>query len=390
MNLVDVLIVIFLITAIIRGREVGFVRQLCSTVGFFGGLLIGALLEPHLVGLAHSQISRSLITLGTTLGCAFALLTAGEYLGIVLKTRFYAKPLNKVDNILGSVLALVSMIIGVWLSASIVQSLPNPGLQTAVKESRIVSLLTHRFPAAPNIIADISRLIDPNGFPQVFTGSEPRPSDSNVALPDLGALQAAVSKDKASVLKVEGQGCGGIVEGSGFIAADGLVITNAHVVAGIKTPYVFQGNDSHVATVISFDPNLDLAILKVKGITGAILPLNTSSQARGTMAAVLGYPGGGGFTAKSAAVLSEITATGRNIYGEGNTVRDIYEVKADIIPGNSGGPLVATDGSVIGVVFAESTSYSHVGYALQTTKVQAELHQAQAQSAAVSTGSCAE
>jgi len=389
MNLVDILIIIFLITSVFRGKEVGFVRQLCSTIGFFGGLLLGALLEPHLVGLAHSQISRSLITLSTTLGCAFILLTAGEYVGILLKTRFYAKPLNKVDNILGSVLALVSMIIGVWLSAAIIQSLPNPALQTAVKESRIVSLLTSKFPAAPTIIADLGHLIDPNGFPQVFTGSEPRPSDSNVALPDLGTLTAAVNKDRDSIVKVEGQGCGGIVEGSGFVIADGLVVTNAHVVAGISNPYVQDANDTHRATAIWFDPDLDLAILKVNNLAGKPLPVSTVTQARGTAAAVVGYPGGGDFTAKSAVVLGPLTATGRNIYNQGNTTREIYEVKADIIPGNSGGPLITADGSVIGVVFAESTAYSHVGYALQTQKVMSELHQAQTQHKTVSTGSCA-
>lgn len=390
MNLVDILIIIFLITSVFRGKEVGFIRQLCSTIGFFGGLLIGAALEPHLVGLAHSQVSRSLITLSTTLGCAFILLTVGEYVGIVLKTRFYAKPLNKVDNVLGSVLALISMIVGVWLSAAIIQSLPNPGLQSAVKESRIVSLLTRQFPAAPTIIADLGHLIDPNGFPQVFTGSEPRPSDNNVALPDLGTLTAAVNKDRPSIVKIEGQGCGGIVEGSGFVIADGLVATNAHVVAGIDTPYVLDANDTHKATPIWFDPDLDLAILKVNNLAGKPLTVNTSTQDRGTAAAIVGYPGGGSFNAKSAAILSPLTATGRNIYNQGNTTRDIYELKADVIPGNSGGPLITADGSVVGVVFAESTAYSHVGYALQTAKVMAELHQAQAQNKTVGTGSCAE
>jgi len=388
-NLIDAVIVIFLITSLFRGKEVGFVRQLCSTVGFFGGLWLGALVEPHLVHLVHSQISRSLVTIGTTLGCAFILLTVGEYVGIVLKTKVYARPLNKVDNIFGSGLAFVSMLVGVWLSASILLSLPNPSLQSAVKGSRIVSALTHRLPAAPNVIADLGKLIDPNGFPQVFTGTEPSPQ-SDVDLPSLGTLAAAVQKDQASVVKIEGQGCGGIVEGSGFVVSSNLIATNAHVVAGISDPFVFDANGSHKASPIWFDPNLDFAVLQVNNLAGSVLPINSSTIARGTPGAVLGYPGGGDFTAKSAAVLDEFTATGRNIYGQGETNRDVYELKADIIPGNSGGPLVATDGSVIGVVFAQSTVYNHVGYALNTTQVSHELAQAKAQNRTVGTGNCAE
>jgi S1-C subfamily serine protease len=388
-NLIDLVIVVFLISSLFRGKEVGFVRQLCSTVGFFGGLWLGALLEPHLVHLAHSQISRSLITLCTTLGCAFILLMIGEYIGIVLKTKVYAKPLNKVDNIFGSGLAFISMLVGVWLSASILLSLPNPGLQTAVRGSRIVSLLTQELPPAPNIIADLGRLIDPNGFPQVFTGTEPSPQD-NVDVPSLGSLAAAVQKDQASVVKIEGQGCGGIVEGSGFVVKNNLVVTNAHVVAGIAEPFVFDNNGSHKATPIWFDPNLDLAVLQTSNLAGQPLVLTNATVARGTPGAALGYPGGGNFTAKPAAVMDEFTATGRNIYGQGETNRDVYELKADIIPGNSGGPLVAADGSVIGVVFAQSTVYNHVGYALTMNQVSGELKQAEARHQSASTGSCAE
>jgi len=388
-NLIDLLIIIFLITSLFRGREVGFIRQLGSTVGFFGGLWIGALLEPHLVHLAHSQLSRSLITIGTTLGCAFLFLTIGEYIGIVLKTKVYAKPLNKVDNIFGSGLAFISMLVGVWLSASIILSLPNPGLQSAIKGSRIVSLLTREFPAAPNVIADLGRLIDPNGFPQVFTGTEPTPQ-TNVDLPSLGSLAAAVQKDQKSVVKIEGQGCGGIVEGSGFVAANNLIITNAHVVAGISDPYIFDTNGSHKATAIWFDPNLDLAVLRTDNLAGPVLTITTTGVTRGAPGAVLGYPGGGDFTAKAAAVLDEFTATGRNIYGQGETNRDVYELKADIIPGNSGGPLIDGTGNVVGVVFAQSTVYNHVGYALNTKQVSSELKQAKAANTAVSTGSCAE
>jgi len=389
MNWLDIIIILFLIGSLFRGRDVGFVRQLCSTAGFFGGLWLGAtVVAPNLLPLAHSQLARSLITLIGTLGTAFILLSVGEYLGFRLKNKLAGKTFNIADSIFGAGLAVVTMLLGAWLVASIALSLPSPGLQTEIKGSAIISTLDRALPPAPTVIAGLSHLIDPNGFPEVFTGNEPAPP-GNIKLPDLGALQPAVKADEASVVKIEGQGCGGIVEGSGFVIGKQFVVTNAHVIAGIGQPYVLDANGTHDATAVWFDPNLDLAVLRVSNLAGKPLHFGTGTVSQGTPGAVLGYPGGGGFSAKAAAVLDEFTATGRNIYDAGNTKRDVLELKADIIPGNSGGPVINKQGTVIGVVFAESTSYNHVGYALNTPKVQQAVSQAMARNQATSTGSCA-
>jgi S1-C subfamily serine protease len=386
--LLDIAIIIFAFSALFRGRDSGFVRQIFSAVGFFGGLFIGAALEPHVIGLAHTTVSRSVVTLVTTLGSAFIFLTIGEYIGVSLKHKVQLNRLNEYDNILGAGLGIITFLVSIWLSAAIVASLPLPSVQQVVKSSRIIAALNEHLPSAPTVIADFGQLIDPNGFPQVFIGNEPNPG-KQVALPNLGLLQAAVTADRGSVVKVVGQGCGGVVEGSGFIAADGLVVTNAHVVAGIKHPYVEDENGTHSATVIWFDPNLDFAVLRVSNLAGHVLTIASGHVAPGTSAAVLGYPGGGPFTPAPAAIIDEFTATGRNIYGKGNTDRDVYEVQGKIIPGNSGGPLVAQNGSVIGIVFAESTSYNNVGYALTTKQFSQELITAKNRDTPKSTGSCA-
>jgi S1-C subfamily serine protease len=390
MNLIDIIIILFLISSVFRGYELGFVRQLFSTAGFFIGLLVGALIQPFTVNFVHTQTSRSLVTLLTTLGFAFLFLSVGEYIGILLKNKLAVKRVNSLDNYFGSGLAFVSVLVAVWLSAAIISSLPLPSLQSGVKDSRLISALDEHLPPAPTVIADLGHLIDPNGFPQVFTGLEPAPP-KNIELPDLGDLQPAVKADLASVVKVEGQGCGGIVEGSGFIVADNLIVTNAHVVAGIKRPYVIDSNGNHVAAAVYFDPNLDLAVLRTSNLAGKPLAVNYADVEQGTPGAVLGYPGGGNFTAKAAAVLDTFTATGRNIYGNGNVEREVYEIHADVIPGNSGGPLIAKDGSVIGVVFAESTTYNHVGYALTGSAIKHDISQAVTHSTnTVTTGSCAQ
>lgn len=387
--LVDFIIIILAIASIFRGREIGFVRQLFSASGFFIGLFIGALLEPHTISLAQTATARSVIALATTMGCALILLTIGEYVGVALKHKVLLKPINSYDNGLGAALSVVTLLVSIWLSAAILSSIPLTGLQTAVKDSRVIGYLNRELPSAPSLVEDFGHLIDPNGFPDVFIGGEPAPGQ-NLPLPNLGDLQTAVANDKNSVVKVEGRGCGGIVEGSGFVVGAGLVATNAHVVAGIAKPYVQDSTGTHSAEAIWFDPNLDFAVLRVPNLAGHSLVLSTRHNSPGTPAAVLGYPGGGPFTAGAAVIQDEFTATGRNIYGKSSTSRDIYEVQANIIPGNSGGPLVAKDGAVIGIVFAESTTYNHIGYALTTAQVSAELAQAEANNDTVNTGKCAQ
>jgi len=389
MTLVDVLIVMLVLGAIFRGIEEGFVHQLFSTVGFFIGLVIGAMIEPHVVSLVHTPVARLVVTLATTLGCAFFFLFVGELVGILTKHKLTLQDkLNKADDSLGAVLASIAMLVLVWLSASVAASLPYPTLQDEVRGSAIVRLLNAVLPPAPGIIADIGHLIAPNGFPDVFIGAEPAPKP--VQLPTPAVLAAAVAKDQASVVKIEGEGCGGVVAGSGFVVGSNLVATNAHVVAGITDPVVMDGNGTHRATVIWFDPDLDFAVLRVGNLAGQALYFDVNTISRGTAAGVLGYPGGGAFQADTAAILDEFTAKGRNIYNQSITFRDVYAIQATVVPGNSGGPLINTDGDVIGVVFATSTTYDHVGYALSLQKVVSEVSEARNSNHPVSTGSCAE
>jgi S1-C subfamily serine protease len=387
--IIDLAIIIFAISALYRGREIGFVRQLFSTVGFFGGLFLGAWLQQYTVEWANGETARSLLTIATTLGCALIFLAIGEYAGIKLKHRVVLKRINIWDNGFGGLLSVISLLLTVWLLAAVIGSVPASAVQSQLRSSRIVSALNRALPSAPNVISNLGRLVDPNGFPEVFIGGEPAPN-KQVNVPPLGELKAAVDSDRDSVVKIEGQGCGGIVEGSGFVVGSNLVATNAHVVAGIRHPYVKDNNGTHSSSVIWFDPDLDFAVLRVPNLAGRSLLVSEKRVGVGTPAAVLGYPGGGGFTAGPAAVSNQFTASGRDIYNRGQTLRDVYELQADIRPGNSGGPLIDKDGTVIGVIFAESTDYAHTGYALTSDQVKNEINQAASQNQPVSTGQCAE
>lgn len=388
--ILDILIVLFLISAIYRGREIGFARQLLATSGFFGGLFLGAWLQPIFTQQVTASLNRALLGVIISIGCALGLLVFGEYLGLRIKQRVLFKPINRWDIVFGGIINVVSTLFAVWLLAALAAGLPSVTLQDEIHNSRIIHAVDGLLPPAPGVIARLGKLIDPNGFPQVFIGNEPAPGEQ-VNLPSLGDLAAAVQKDEASVVKIQGLGCGGIVDGSGFVVGKNLVATNAHVVAGIARPYVQDMSGTHRASAVYFNPNEDFALLSVSGsLNEPILHLASSTVNNGSPAAVMGYPGGGPFTANPAAVIDTIIAEGRNIYGTGRTVRQVYELQASVQPGNSGGPLVSEDGSVIGVVFAESTTYQNVGYALTSPALTKVVNQTTSSSAATGTGQCAQ
>lgn len=390
--LIDLLIILLGILAVYRGRQNGFLRQFWASVGFFAGLFIGGLLlskwlDTHLAELATTPETYAVLIVMVVLGTALAGLNLGEYLGLRLKLQLKNSRLNQSDNLLGGILGVVATTFSVWLLASLASNLPGGTLSRAVNDSKVIQGLNKVLPAAPEVIAGLGRLVDPNGFPDVFIGSEPIPR-GEVDLPELGEFASTVNAVKDSVVRIKGQGCGGVIAGSGFVVGNGLIATNAHVVAGIDEPLVQDVNGVHRAVTIWFDPDLDFAILRTSGLAGKPLALATDPVEPVTPAVVLGYPGGGDFNASAAAVLNRLRASGRDIYGQERTLRQIYEIQAEIAQGSSGGPLVNKAGQVIGVIFAESTSYDHVGYALTTAAVRDDIRQASTRQTVVSTGSC--
>src|SRR5579884_2723108 len=170
--LIDLLIIALALSGIIRNRHNGFIHQLLASVGFFAGLFLGRLVEHLTIQLAHTPLSRAVITIITILGLALVGLTLGEYAGLKVKYRWQDKRYNQIDNIFGMALAVASVLFTAWLAAAIIQTLPANRLQAEVKSSRIINALNHILPPVPRLISDIGHLIDPNGFPDVFIGSE--------------------------------------------------------------------------------------------------------------------------------------------------------------------------------------------------------------------------
>ena len=390
MNIIDILIVLFFISALVRGVELGAIRQLCSTAGLFAGFFLGFFVQSKLIHFADDASSKALLTLVVILTCVGVLASIGEYLGVRLKNLLHERPgrvITKLDYGLGSVLAGATLVAAIWLAGSIFANAPFPGVQKQVKNSVIIMQLNKTLPSAPAVVTRLSHLIDPNTFPNVFTGLEPK-IDTNRPLPSIGELDAGVQKARVSTVKVQGESCSTGSSGSGFVVDKDLIVTNAHVVAGVAKPFVIDAAGRHPAQVVLFDPQLDIAVLRAGGLAGPPLRLLEGIVANNTSAAILGYPGGGDFVAGPAVVMESFKAIGQDIYNRGKTTREVYSVKGTIRPGNSGGPLINKEGDVIGVVFAQSTTYDEVGYALIADSVGAKIGEAKTRINSVSTGDC--
>jgi S1-C subfamily serine protease len=285
------------------------------------------------------------------------------------------------------VVALVATLLAAWLVANTLVNSSSLALNSAISQSRILRAVDNVLPAPPSVFSRVQSFLSAEGFPPVFAQLAPA-SAGPVSLPGNAELQAAVNRAGPSTVKIVGVGCGQIQEGSGFVVAPGEVVTNAHVVAGIARPQVEDAAGFHPTTVVYFNPSFDLAVLRVGGLTESPLSLDPNGVGRGTQAAVLGYPGGGPFTADAAGVMAQFEAEGRDIYGQGLTVRNVYEIQAVVRPGNSGGPLVEPDGQVIGVVFSRSTTDATIGYALASPGVLSRVQSVGSSDRATGTGAC--
>ncbi|MBU6389004.1 MarP family serine protease [Patescibacteria group bacterium] len=386
-NLIDGVIILLLLLAIGRGWRAGLIRQGFGLLGFWGGVALGIFLALQVVNRFPAQSDRALavimaVLLGLIIGS-----TLGDILGVLTEKLIRLIRAGWLDSLLGSVLAVAMTLLTVWLLSGLASYVPVPEFSQEVRASSILRYLNDRLPPTPTVLADLEQRILPTFYPRVFMGLAPTPAPPVGPVPT-ALVRQAMDRDQASVVKVTGLACAAVSEGSGFIASPGLVVTNAHVVAGVSRPIVYDGNGAHEAVVVLYDPTVDLAALRVSGLTGAPLTLDTVDQPRGTEAAALGYPENGGFTGMPAGVLQELLAEGQNIYNTGNSVRKVYELQSPIEPGNSGGPLVLPDGRVIGIIFAKSVSDVGIGYALTAGQVQSEISQAAGLTRPVSTQGC--
>jgi S1-C subfamily serine protease len=389
-NWVDVLIIVLMLLAAVHGLRLGALVQILTFGGFWLGLLLGIVVWVHALAFIHRNNERAGLTVAAVLFTAGALAVLGRLVGTYSNVTLRRLHLGRIDAGLGVVVAVIAVLLSSWLVASVISS-PNSRftwLSSAVARSDILHSVDRVLPQVPPVFTDLQNYLNEEGFPQVFSSLTP-PLPGSVSTPTSAATQALAAPALQSTVKILGAACGDEQEGSGFVVGHGLVVTNAHVVAGERATQVVVGGSSYPASVVLFDPDFDLAVLRTDAPLGPALHIDPNVVPSGTQVAILGYPEDGPLTLTSAGVAGEITALGRDIYNQGAVTRGVYALQANVRPGNSGGPLVIAGGQVVGVVFSRSTVYADIGYALTSPGVLSRVNQAALRQTPVSTQKCA-
>lgn len=391
-NFIDLLALLILGVAIYFGWRSGFVIQALALAGFAAGIVLIVVAAPAAANALASVDPwlRSVIIISAIAGIVLVAQGVGSSLGSSVRRRMGNGMIGGVDTGAGAAFGLLRGLFLVWLMGGLAAALPMPGIATEARQSAIVHELDSRLPSPVILAAQLGRLIESTGLPEVFVGAPP-PAELPTGGPTSAEAAQIAAAARASTVRVEAIACGNFVSGSGFAVAGDRFITNAHVVAGSTEVWLsFDGSlQRHHAYVVLFDSSLDAAVLAIDAPLN-VRPLTLSSHLpqRGDYAAALGYTSGGPLRLVPAVVSRSVEALGRDIYGTQIVARDVVEMRADVAPGDSGGPLLLADGTVGGVTFSESRTQSEIGYALSPVDVGNDLARAAAVKAPVDTGAC--
>jgi len=382
---VDWLIVAFTALLAMYGYAQGFIVGALSLVGFGIGAFLGTRLAPLILPAgSRSQYAPLFGLLGALL--AGAVLASG-FEGIGARVRMFLRlpGLRTVDGLLGAALT-ASVALGIaWIVGAIaLQSAGSPVLRRDIQRSAILQGLNELLPPSGPILHALAR-IDPLPSVRGPAANVPAPPRGIVAAP---GVQAAAH----SVVRVLGTACGLGIEGSGWVAAPDLIVTNAHVVAGeTDTTVQVDGNPPGLdADVIDFDAHDDIAILRVPGLHERALAMAVNAQP-GTPAAILGFPLDGGFDVEPGRIGQTETVSTEDAYGNGPVLRTITALRGKVRPGNSGGPMVDGRGQVVATVFAAITGSpsGEGGFAVPNKLVREQLNASGSRFHSVPTGACA-
>ncbi|MFN2451037.1 MAG: MarP family serine protease [Candidatus Dormibacteria bacterium] len=394
----DALDIVILVAALVFAAS-GFRRGL-SWVGFsVGGLIVGLLVGALVARPAAAAISRndagSQATVATAVLLSVVLVIQGIGTAIGYQVRSATlrrrnAEIARLDSVLGAVLAVLATFAAVWFLGLTFGQSRSVALDRQIQRSAVLRSLDGFAPELPPRLAEVGNVIRGARFPNPFASLVPDVG-SPAALPasvDTPGVRAA--RDVTVRILARGCGVGQVEAGSGWPVAPGYLVTNAHVVAGASRVSVDLPNGEAVpATVVLYDPNVDVAVLHVDRLGLQPLAMVAEDPARGTAGAVIGFPGGASEQTVPAAVNGTETARGYNIYNSETVDRRIAVLHAVVIPGNSGGPVVDLQGKVIGLVFAASTTDQSEGYALTIPQVRGDLTAGTQRTQPVSTQDCA-
>lgn len=391
MNVLDWILVVVVLAYAVSGYWQGFISGAFATAGLLLGGFVSVLwLVPQLLGDAEPSVWVSLGALFVVLLSASFGQAIFQYVGSRIRDRITWQPVRAVDAVGGAALSAAAVLVVAWVLGVAVSGSALPGLTTQVRSSTVLKTVDEVMPdEADEALSAFNEVVGSSFFPRYLEPFAPEriiqvgpPSDAVARDPEVRAA-------RPSVLKIRGENsCGRGVEGTGFVYVRGRVMTNAHVVAGVDDPVVMAGDRELPARVVHYDPDLDVAVLAVDGLQAAPLQFDETGEARDD-AAVLGYPNDGPYNVQAARIRGEQRLRSPDIYGSGTVVREVFSIRGLVRPGNSGGPLLSTDGRVYGVIFAASVTDRNTGYALTASQVRESAGRGAANDQEVGTGDCA-
>jgi S1-C subfamily serine protease len=393
-DLLDLILIALIAAFAVAGYRQGFIIGVLSLAGFVVGVTIGAVIAPGVSrALAKSLSWQAFLAIVVVFGMAVIGMMVASGMGVAVRSRLTGRPATFMDSLGGAAVNVTAVLVVAWLIGSFVVNAPFPAISGQVNNSAVLRTVDRVMPrdtAYLPVFPQLRRLLANGLYTQVFSaiGAE---SGANVPAPDQAVLtSASLSRVEPSIVKLLGiaRSCSLQIEGSGFVISPQHVLTNAHVVAGVTNgPVVYANGASYTGRVVLYDPQRDVAVIDVPGLTAPALTF-AQPAADGTNAIVAGYPLNHPLTVRAARVGRSESAYGSNIYQTSVVNRQIYPIRAQIEPGNSGGPLLSVAGQVYGVVFAASTSMSNTGYALTAAEVASDVATGRSETVPVSTEGC--
>ncbi len=390
----DLILLVVVAAFAVSGYRQGFIVGILSFFGFVGGALLGAEFGPAISrALVGGQTQQDVIAVVLLVSFAVIGQFIASSIGAAMRSTVTWHSATVLDSVGGSVVSVVSVLLIAWVVGSVLIESPFPVVDTQVNNSLVLQTLDRFMPSpAKTTFSDFRRLLATNSmYAEVFSGigverilAIPAPDPAVV---DTSGVQTA----SRSVVKVLGiaPSCQRSIEGSGFVISPDHVLTNAHVVAGVTSHQtVTIGTQTLPATVVYYDPQVDVAVLYVPNLD--LPPLQFAGAANpGDNAVVAGYPLDATNLHLAAARIGDVqNAQGPNIYETSTVTRQIYEIRAVVESGNSGGPLLSPAGTVDGVVFAAAVGVSDTGFALTAAEVSADASAGEQLTTPVSTGAC--
>lgn len=393
MNVVDGLMVGAVIVFALVGWRQGFVAGALSFLGFLGGGVLAVLWLPDLV---ERFVAPSGLRVVVVAGGVIVSAVLGQILLSIMGRRLRAwltwRPVRFVDNLAGAALNVLALALVAWVVASVVAYLPRSEVTRQVNGSIVLATMDSLLPdQARSAFNGLSDLVGSTAVPRVFAGLAAVPGPQ-VPAPPVDVSPEAIAVIRESTVRLTGSAsrCDSIVAGSGFAVEPDLVVTNAHVVAGVEdlVVRVRPGQVSSRAEVVYFDPMIDLALVRTRGLEAKPVRLARTELGVGQVAVIAGFPRGERFEVESARVRARVDARGSSIYGDAGVERDVYVLRARVQQGNSGGPLVDEYGDVHGVIFAAGLGEQDAAYALSVAEITRAREAAGAADEAVDNGSC--